>query len=159
MRTQTRSHQAAGPDDLEESAEPLTTPGSHRGLQTVKEELLMFPRGKCTVPGNLRQATSQQCLAWLLAALVVLFCFSTRLSNYNSLQRSAKSVNTRIYLDNDETRLGTSLAVLLLLWWAVRASILNPIAVAPSTVCATPLPRRSCGGFDLDLHVRPPPRL
>jgi hypothetical protein len=144
---------------MEVSAEPLTTPGADRGLQAVTEVSLMFPRANRGIPCNLRKATTQQYLAWLLAALVVLFCFSTRLSGYKALQNNLKSVNTRAYFDSEETRLGTSLVVLLLLWWAARASILNSIATAPSLVCATGVPRRSCGGFDLDFHVRPPPRL
>lgn len=144
---------------MEESAEPLTTPGAHRGFQVQTEVWLMFPRAKRGIPCNVRKATTQQYLAWLLAGLVVLFCFSTRLSGYKALQHNLRSVYTRAYFDSDETRLGTSLVVLLLLWWAARPSVLNRTAAAPSPVRATPIPRRSCGGFDLYFHVRPPPRL
>jgi hypothetical protein len=118
----------------------------------------MFSRAQRVNPDDPRKATTRQYVAWLLAALVVLFCLSARLNSYNALRHNLRPTSTRAYFDSDATRLGTSLVVLLLVWWAARASTLNPIAATPSPVCATAIPRRSCGGFDLDFHVRPPPR-
>ncbi len=143
---------------MEESAEPLTTPGADRGLPAT-EVPLMFPKANRAIPGTLREATTQQYVAWLLASLVVLFCLSARLNSYNALHHHLRPTSAQAAFDSDATRLGTSLVALLLLWWAARASVLNPIAATPSPVCTTPIPRRSCGGFDIDYHVRPPPRL
>jgi len=118
----------------------------------------MFPGTQPARAANQRKLTTQQYLAWLLAALVVLFCIDARLGSYNTLHHNPKSINTVAFLDNEETRLGTSLAALLLLWWVARATSLTLSTATASQVSAAVQSAGIAGGFDREFRVRPPPR-
>jgi len=118
----------------------------------------MFPGAQPASAAHERNLTTQQYIAWLLAALVVLFCIDARLGSYHALRHNSKSINTRAYLDNEATRLGTSLAALLLLWWVARAASprLNTASVSRINAAANSV--WLAGGFDSEFRVRPPPR-
>ncbi|HWS97543.1 MAG TPA: hypothetical protein VN620_13840 [Candidatus Methylomirabilis sp.] len=118
----------------------------------------MAPGTHPASPANKHNATTQQYLAWLLVALVVLYCSSARPGGYNPLHHNSKSINNVAYLDNEESRLGTSLAALLLLWWVARATSLTLGSVTASQVSAAVQSAGIAGGFDREFRIRPPPR-
>lgn len=118
----------------------------------------MVPGTQPANPANKRNVTTQQYLAWLLVSLVVLYCISARLGSYNALHHNSKSINNVAYLDDENTRLGTSLAALLLLWWVARATSLTLSSDTASPVSAAVPSARITGGFDREFRVRPPPR-
>jgi hypothetical protein len=61
-------------------------------------------------------------------------------------------------LDGDETRLGLSIAALLLLW-SVAAGPELAVGLRRSTfaMAALPAPSHAVGEFDPESHLRPPP--
>jgi len=118
----------------------------------------MFPGIQPASPRNNSRAATQQYLAWLLTALVLVFCCNARLSKYNGLHQDLKPTTRLADPGSAATRLGTALAGVLLLWGLSRASGPMIQAATPSPVGATPDPRRSRGGFEREFHVRPPPR-
>jgi hypothetical protein len=118
----------------------------------------MLPHAHPAIHDTRREATTQQYAAWLLAALVVLFCANARLGSYKQLHRSTRPANTRAYFDSEETRLGTPLAALLLLWWTARAKDVRPIAATPSPIISASNSAAPLGGFEREFRIRPPPR-
>ena len=134
------------------------TPRGNRGLQETTDLSLMAPGTQPASPANKRKVTTQQYLAWLLVALVLLYCIIARLGGYNALHHNSKSTYTAAYLDNERTRLGTSLAALLLLWWVARATSLRLSTATASQVSAVAKSVGIAGGFDREFRVRPPPR-
>ena len=118
----------------------------------------MFPGSHSVNLSSNRKTTTEQYLAWALAALVVLFCLSARLSRYEGLRRNLKPATEQVNPLSTATMLGTALIGVLLLWGLGPANGPRMKVATPSPVSATPDSRRSRGGFEHEFHVRPPPR-
>ncbi len=116
----------------------------------------MFPAVQ-TLRNHIGKATIRDHSAWILCALLLLFCANAKLARYDIQDRNLKLVTAQQFLDRDDTRLELSIAALLLLWCA---AILPVPRFASATVAETAmanfaLPRP--GEFDPESHLRPPP--
>src|SRR5271169_2636707 len=110
-------------------------------------------------PGNrnIGITINRHCSAWILSALLLVFCANARLARYQFGSRNLKLATTQSYLDNDETRLEAFIAALLLLWCVTVIPVLR-IAATSESLLATTLPTSyHSGAFDPESHLRPPP--
>lgn len=117
----------------------------------------MFPAVQ-TLRNCVARASIRDYSAWLLCALLLLFCANARLARYDIQDHNLRMATAQQYLDRDDTRLELSIAALLLLWCA---SIL-PVPRFPATAVAEMAIANSAlscpGEFDPEAHLRPPPR-
>jgi hypothetical protein len=118
----------------------------------------MFP-AVYTLRNRVARASIRDYSAWLLCALLLLFCANARLARYDIQYRNLKLATAQQYLDRDDTRLELSIAALLLLWCAAilpvpqfAAGSVTGMALANSTLSRP-------GEFDPESHLRPPPRV
>ena len=105
-----------------------------------------------------REITLRHYSAWLLGALLLLFCANARLARYDMQYRTLKLATAQRYLDRDDMRLELSIAALLLLWCVAILPVPRFAAGTASElrVAISALPRP--GEFDPESHLRPPPR-
>jgi hypothetical protein len=118
----------------------------------------MFPVVQTLRNHIIGRATIRDYSAWLLCALLLLFCANAKVARYDLQHRNLKLATIQSYIDRDDLRLELSIAALLLLWCVAivpvprfAASTVTEMAGATST-----LPRP--GEYDPESHLRPPPR-
>jgi hypothetical protein len=95
--------------------------------------------------------------AWVLCALLLIFCANAKLARYEIQRHSLKLATTQTYLDGEET-LRKLPKIAPLLFWCVgviaipllirRREILLPAVIPISSALK---------GFDPESHLRPPP--
>jgi len=95
--------------------------------------------------------------AWLLCSLLLLFCGNARAARYATGQHGLKLATTQSYLDSDVTRLGMSIAALLLLWSVAVIPVRSLAATRGSFAVAAVPYSANPGEFDPESHLRPPP--
>lgn len=117
----------------------------------------MFPAIQTLRNRIIGRVTIRDYSAWILCALLLLFCANAKVARYDVQHRNLKLATIQSYIDRDDLRLELSIAALLLLWCVATlpvprfaAGAVTEMAVANST-----LPRP--GEFDPESHLRPPP--
>jgi hypothetical protein len=118
----------------------------------------MFPVVQTLRNRIIGRATIRDYSAWLLCALLLLFCANAKVARYDLQHRNLKLATIQSYIDRDDLRLELSIAALLLLWCVAilpaprfAASTVSEIRVAVSALSRP-------GEFDPESHLRPPPR-
>ena len=113
---------------------------------------LRYRRNRFT--GN---ATMRHGSAWILCALLVIFCANAKLARYEIQRRTLRLATTHAYLDGDETLRKLPKAAPPLFW---RPSC-NVEGTSPrtQTILLAVAAARSIPftGFDPEFHLRPPP--
>ena len=95
--------------------------------------------------------------AWVLCALLLIFCANAKLARYEIQRHSLKLATTQTYLDGEETLRKLPKTAPLLLWCvgviAVSLSIRTQANFLPVIIPSSP----PFKGFDPESHLRPPP--
>src|SRR5271166_6738287 len=87
-----------------------------QGSNRTARVLLMSPVVQISVSRVPGKPVIRHYSAWLLCSLLLLYCGNARAARYATGQHGLKLATTQSYLDSDVTRLGMSIAALLLLW-------------------------------------------
>jgi|SRR5271166_381477 len=103
------------------------------------------------------ESTARDYSAWLLGALLLLFCANASLARYDLQRRNLKLATAQRYLDRDDARLELSIAALLLLWCAAILPVPQFAAIRVSATAAANAALPRPGEFDPESHLRPPP--
>src|ERR1035438_6480472 len=101
----------------------------------------MFPTVQALRNRIIGRLTIRDYSAWLLCALLLLFCANAKLARYYVEHRNLKLATVQSYVDRDDMRLELSIAALLLLWCVAilpaprfAASTVTEMAGATSTL-------------------------
>jgi hypothetical protein len=103
------------------------------------------------------RATIRDYSAWILCALLLLFCANARLVRYDVQHRNLKLATVQSYVDRDDMRLELSIAALLLLWCVAILPAPRFVAGRVSETRPAILVSMRPGEFDPESHLRPPP--
>jgi len=95
--------------------------------------------------------------AWILCALLVLFCVNAGLARYETHQRIPKLATTQAYLDGVETLRKVPQAADLVLWHTVTIANFVGTTVHGAVLAALLLRVPPFKGFDPETYLRPPP--
>jgi hypothetical protein len=117
----------------------------------------MFPAVR-TLRNRIARASIRDYSAWILCALLLLFCANARLARYDIQYHDLKLATAQQFLDRDDTRLELSIAALLLLWCAAILPVPRFATTTVSQMRATMFALPHPGEFDPESHLRPPPR-
>jgi hypothetical protein len=103
------------------------------------------------------EATMRHYSAWLLCALLLVFCASAKLDRYELRQHNVNQASARAFLDGREQRGKPSNIPPLLLWCVAGAALYlflrTSVVLLPSFVPTS----QAFSGFDPESHLRPPP--
>ncbi len=103
------------------------------------------------------KATMRHYRAWILCALVLVFCANAKLSRDELRKHTVNQSSTRAFLDGRDSRGKLSDIPPLLLWcvggFAAFLFIRRRGTLLPAVVPNTP----TFSGFDPESHLRPPP--
>ena len=96
--------------------------------------------------------------AWLLCALLLLFCVSAKSANYDNFKHSLRPLAAQSLFSATRSRRDNPKATLLELFYLVTVSVPLFFAARESLRGAAARASHLCGCFDPELHLRPPPR-
>ncbi|HEY4932180.1 MAG TPA: hypothetical protein VII23_11465 [Terriglobales bacterium] len=110
-------------------------------------------RGNCFTGG----ATIRHGSAWILCALLVIFCANAKLARYEIQRHTLKLATTHAYLDGDETLRKLPKASRLLIWRLGRTLEGNPPEAQTDLLAVAVSESAPFKVFDPEFHLRPPP--
>ena len=118
----------------------------------------MFPVVQTLRNRIIGRATIRDYSAWLLCALLLLFCANAKVARYDLQHRNLKLATIQSYIDRDDLRLELSIAALLLLWCVASLPVPRFAAGTVSEIRVAVSALSRPGEFDPESHLRPPPR-